>query len=128
MKYLNKNIASHSLWEESFIGKLLEECVWDKDEFWHLHAEITRYSIEHKNDKFIPREIASEVARMIFLILKTYAGSKESGLEGVNDEELHELIERVELLSLAFFSGNIVAEDEFDLKNPYLLNFNESLD
>lgn len=122
MHYLYKNIAGHELWEESFIGRLLEYMVWDKDEFWHLHAELTRYCIEHKDDKSIPREIASQVARMIYLIMIIYANTKESGIDGVDKDELDEFIERVELLSSAFFSGDIVGEDSFDLKNPYLLN------
>lgn len=120
MKYLNKNIAGHKLWEESFIGKLLEENIWDKDEFWHLHAELTNYSIAHKNDTSIPREIASDVARIIYLIM-ICARPKESGLQEIKGNELYEFIERVELLSSAFFSGNILGEDCFDLKNPYLV-------
>ncbi len=107
------------------MGRLHEEGVWDKDEFWHLHADLTRYSIANKDHDCVPRRAASEVARMIFSIMKLYAAHRDPNdgyrIKGVADEELHEFIERIELLSAAFFSGKILEESSFDLQNPYLI-------
>jgi Immunity protein 41 len=123
VEYLNKNIGG-DLWEHSFIGRLHEEGVWDKDEFWHLHADLTKYSIDNKDNDSLPRRVASEVARIIFFIMKSYAAHRDPNdgyrIQGVADEELYEFIERVELLSAAFFAGKILGESSFDLRNPYL--------
>lgn len=125
MEYLDKNIGG-PLWERSFMGRLHEEGVWDKDEFWHLHADLTRYSIGTRDDDTLPRHVASEVARIIFYIMKSYAAHRDPKdyyqIKGVDDQELYEFIERVELLSVAFFAGEIHGESSFDLQNPYLID------
>jgi hypothetical protein len=58
--------------------------------------------------------------------MKSYAAHRDSNdgyhIKGVTDEELYEFIERIELLSTAFFAGEILEESSFDLQNPYLID------
>ncbi len=124
LKYFKKNLAGHQGWEESFMGKLVEEHFWDKNEFWHLHAELTHYAIEHKHDFMLSRRLSAEVARMIYLVMITFAEHESSSdfhIVGLEHDEIYPFIERVELLSSAFFSGDILGEDSFELQNPLLL-------
>jgi len=124
LKYFKKNLSGDKRWKESFMAKLVEEHFWDKNEFWHLHAELTLYAIEHKHDFFLSRRLSAEVARMMYLIMITFAeheSSSEFHIIGVEHDELYDFIERVEHLSTAFFSGDILGEDSFDLQNPLLV-------
>jgi hypothetical protein len=126
MEYLNKNIAGNQEWESSFLGQLLEYNIWDKDEFWRLHAEITRYSREIAYRDCLPRDIAAEVSRIIQLVMQIYAAHRDQNdlcnIANLADDELYDFIERIEWMSLTFFTGQVLDEDRFGVKNPYLLS------
>ncbi len=126
MEYFNKNISGHNDWEESFIGQLLECHTWNRDEFWRLHADITVYITTNADSGSLPRHIAGEFSRLVYLIMLMYAAHYDPQdvyrIEGVNEEELTNFIERVEWLSQSYFNGNVPNESEFYEQNPYLKN------
>lgn len=55
--------------ENSFIGRWLDYCEWNDDEYWKLEASLLAISYEYKKDGELPTHILQGIMRIIGLMI-----------------------------------------------------------
>jgi hypothetical protein len=118
-----KNLPKNILWEGSFYENLIEYCVWNENEFWKLHFELTRLASDTKS-KDINKELAWAIItiyqRVSDYIAAHFNPNDITHIENLTDEQIRNYKERLDIAVISVFSGEAYNESSFDLKSPLL--------
>ncbi len=116
--------ASHPDWEGSFSERLYEYGEWNIPEFWKLHKELVELAVWLRGKDEINKQLVGRLLGIQRSVLSAVSAHYNKNdvftLSGVNDEQLHELIERFDLAIRGVTSGEVLPENCFDLINPLL--------
>lgn len=120
-KTILRNFPHNDLFDDdSFLGKLHEEELWDINEYWLLEWSI--YEIE---DNFFEK-FHWEIFRIFSMIMCkiSYHLDKHDGfkIKNLKRRKVYELRERVQLVFEGYFSKSMPSQNIFEEANP-LLNF-----
>ncbi len=119
-----RNCPGNPQWQGSFYEQLTEYGIWNKDEFWELHLDLTNAARAASGSQSVDRELAEAVAllgiRILGLIGAHFSEHDVYKITNVGPDELHDFKERVELAVLGVFSGEIVPESSFYFPNPLI--------
>jgi hypothetical protein len=120
---LYRNLPGSQDWEGSFYERLVEYGVWDDAEFWKLHSDLIRIAQAIDGDT-IEREIALAVMRLYIkissLISAHFRPNDIYSIEDLSELQISARKERLDLAVIGVFSGEILGEERFDLRNPLL--------
>lgn len=122
--HIYRNLPGNPNWEGSFYEKLTEHCVWDADEFWKLHFDLTQAAkISNQSDQ-IDRELALWVCmlqtKVFRLVCAHFNQNDVFKISNLASEEIYQFIERFEMAVIGVFSGEVLSESAFDLCNPLI--------
>jgi len=119
-----RNIPGHPNWEGSFFERLVEDSIWDRDEFWKLHLALVNAALSVDSEFWISRELAWAVAKLFAGVLAAYGAHGDPNdvfeISGITPDELRDFVERFEHASLAVFSGEVIPESSYGLRNPLI--------
>lgn len=121
-----RNLPGNSAWVGSFYERLVEDAVWDRDEFWKLHFALINVAKASGSGEAINRELAWAVAKIQSRVLGSVAAHYNPNdiftITNLTPDELHEFIERFDHAVLGLFSGEVLDESSYDLNNPLIGN------
>ena len=119
-----ENLPGNPRWVGSFYERLVEDAIWDRDEFWKLHLALTTAASTSGPLKAINRELAWAVAkiqsRVLGVVAAHYNPKDIFVISNLAPDELHQFVERFDHAILGFFSGEVLAESSYDLTNPFI--------
>lgn len=122
-KNLFRSLPGNDSWEGSFYERLVEYGVWDDAEFWKLHSDLIHIAQTIDSDT-IEREIALAVMRLYIkissLISAHFRPNDVFCIEDLSELQISAYKERLDLAVIGVFSGEILGEERFDLRNPLL--------
>lgn len=122
-KNLFRNLPDSDDWEGSFYEQLVEYGIWDETEFWKLHKDliVIANGLESRN---LERAVATAVVRLYVkiasLISSHFHDNDIFKIQNLSSSEILEYNERLDLAVVGAFSGEILDENRFDLRNPLL--------
>ncbi|MFA0814053.1 hypothetical protein [Microbulbifer epialgicus] len=123
---LYRNSASHPDWEGSFTERLREYGEWNSNEFWKLHKELTELAGEFSSAESIPKVVAANIVSLQKSVCTSFAAHFNENdvfsIKDISDEQLHEYMERFDMVILGVFTGQVLPESSFDAVNPLLEN------
>ena len=124
-KTIYRNLPGHLEWEGSFYEILVEYGIWNEDEFWKLHHDLTMVAMENKGEK-MDRILAAAIVKICLRVVNSIAAHYNDNdvftIENLDDMQLIDFKERFEMAVMGAFSGEVLDESHFDLKNPLLIN------
>jgi hypothetical protein len=116
------NLPSSLEWPTSFLGRLVEDCIWDKEQFWRLHLALLTVAESAQASSVLDRELSLAVmrlqARVLGALSAHYCSDDLFKISNLADRELRDYAERFEHATLSVFSGEILPESSYDLQNP----------
>lgn len=122
-KDLFRNLPGNDDWEGSFYEKLVEYGIWDKTEFWKLHKDLIAVA-KDLDSKKVERTVATAIVRLYVKIASLISSHFHENdifkIKNLSNSEILEYNERLDLAIVGAFSGEILEEKRFDLKNPLL--------
>ncbi|MBV8622572.1 MAG: hypothetical protein JO174_03705 [Herbaspirillum sp.] len=117
------NLPENDLWEGCFCEKLAEYGIWDENEFWKLHFDLTQIGID-EDDENISKDLAAVIVktyvRISSLITAHFDEQDAFFISNLNRHQLQSFTERLNLATTAAFTGDVLDESSFDLKNPLI--------
>jgi hypothetical protein len=120
---LYRNLPGNPDWEGSFYERLVEYGIWDEAEFWKLHSDLIRVA-QMNESQVIERDIATAVMRIYIkissLISAHFRPNDIFSIEDLSEIQISGYKERLDLAVIGAFSGEILDERRFDLRNPFL--------
>lgn len=122
-KNLFRSLPGNDSWEGSFYERLVEYGIWDEQEFWKFHKDLIDIA-KLMNHRKVEWDIATAVVRLYVkiasLISSHFNANDIFKIQNLTDSELLEFYERLDLAVVGAFSGEILDESRFDLRNPLL--------
>ena len=122
-KNLFRNLPGNDSWEGSFYERLVEYGIWDEQEFWKFHKDLIDIAKLTKHRK-VEWDIATAVVRLYVkiasLISSHFNANDIFKIQNLSDSEILEFYERLDLAVVGAFSGEILDESRFDLRNPFI--------
>ncbi|MCP1575214.1 hypothetical protein J2S30_003593 [Herbaspirillum rubrisubalbicans] len=122
-KHLFRNLPGSRNWEGSFYEKLVEYGIWDEYEFWKFHKDLIDIAKLIEN-RTVERDIATAVVvlyvKIASLISSHFNANDIFKIQNLSDSQILEFNERLDLAVVGAFSGEILEERRFDLRNPLL--------
>jgi len=119
-----ENLPGNPRWVGSFYERLVEDAIWDRDEFWKLHLALTNAASASDSLETMNRELAWAVAkiqsRVLGVIAAHYNPNDIFGISNLAPDELTNFVERFDHAILGVFSGEVLAESSYDLTNPLI--------
>lgn len=120
---LYRNLPENDLWEGCFYEKLAEYGIWDENEFWKLHFDLTQIGIG-EGDENISKDLAAVIVktyvRISSLITAHFDDQDAFSISNLTRHQLQSFAERLNLATTAAFTGDVLDESSFDLKNPLI--------
>lgn len=120
---LYRNLPGSDLWEGSFYEKLTEHGIWDEDEFWRLHLDLTHIAQNIKGET-ISRELACAIVKLYSRISSLISAQLNINdmfvISNLSQDQLFAYRERLEMAVVGVFSGEVLDESSFDLQSPFL--------
>ena len=117
-----RNLPTHSDWEHSFVGHLVEDSEWNVEEFWILHSALVEIASVAEDSQVIDRDLALAVSTLQQRVLRSVAAHYDTNdaltITGITAEDLYRFVERFEMAILGVYSGEALPEASFDLVNP----------
>jgi hypothetical protein len=119
-----ENLPGHPKWEGTFYERLVEYGEWNISAFWQLHLALIQAAKVEPQLGLIDRTLASSIfriySRVSGLIACHFDQNDSFNITNLSYDEIHEYKERLELAVAGFFSGEVIPESSFDLKNPMI--------
>lgn len=114
-----RNFPHNDLFDDdSFLGKLNEEELWDIEEYWLLEWSI--YELE----KNLSEKLHWEIFRIFSIIMSSISSHLDTHdlfkIKNLKRRELYELRERVQLVFEGYFSKLMPKQNTFEEANPLL--------
>jgi len=112
MKTINQNSSySEEYSENSFIGQLHEQNIWDDTEYFKLEDALYILCAENENNKSIPRDVAWPIMRIfsyIMLALGSHIDPNDDfEMQNINHDQFYSRRERQLLVFEGFFKGKM---------------------
>lgn len=121
-----ENLPGSQHWSASFWGRLVEDCVWDIQQFWRLHDALLAVAESLQTSPVLDRGLACAVVRIQARVLGAFSAHYDSSdhfnISNLDDQELRDYVERFEHAVLAVFSGEVLPESSYDLQPPSLVD------
>lgn len=119
-KTILRNFPHNALFDDdSFLGKLHEEQLWDIEEYWLLECSI--YELEKNSSE----KLHWEIFRIFSIIMGKISYHLDKNdcfkIKKLKRHKLYELRERVQLVFEGYFSPNMPEQNIFEEVNPLLI-------
>lgn len=119
-----RNVPENPEWIGSFYERLVEYGEWNIPEFWQLHHALIEAAIASRQSEKIDRMLALSVVKIHLRVSGAIAAHFDKNdvfnISNLSYDEIHEFKERLDLAVSGVFSGEIIPESSFDLKNPLM--------
>jgi hypothetical protein len=110
--------------DQSFLGKLHEDYIWDEAEYWAYEAALYGLATIFSGSSELPRELAWRVLRIYshaLLLIGCHSDSRDKfKIRNLSDDQITELRERLQLVNEGFFKGEMPNQAYFAHPNPRL--------
>ncbi|WP_343583469.1 Imm41 family immunity protein [Herbaspirillum sp.] len=120
---LYRNFPGSEKWEGSFYEKLAEYGIWDENEFWKLHLDLTHIGRSSNADN-INKELSASIVkiyvRVSSLIIAHFDTADIFSIQNLSHAQILAYGERLNMAIIGIFSGEVLDESSFELKNPFI--------
>ena len=119
-------MPGHPNWEGSFYERLTEYGEWNAEAFWRLHLELLNIAKSANPETPIDRNLAHMllyIQQRVFSLISSHFNQNDIyKINNVNEEMLHEFMERFEMAVLGAITSEVLPESSFNLVNPLVQN------
>jgi hypothetical protein len=104
----------------SFLGRLHEDRVWDADEYWKLEYALYQLSNESPQSRITTWHVFRIFSVAFSTLSCHFDPNDEFQVEGLSNDDIYELRERMQLVFEGYFSGSMPEQSIFQVQNPLL--------